>query len=103
MRLEDRWNYLRSAGGLAWDILTKIEEDKRDKALALRAAEKANTLTDGNDPAILDTYGLALFVNGKVLEAIGVQEKAVELAKDDPRMAAEFGQRLEQFKAAAGR
>lgn len=89
--------------GLAWEILTKVEENQRDKALALKAAEKANALMEGTDASVLDTYGLALFENGKVQEAIAIQEKAVELAKGDPRMAAEFGQRLEQFKAAANK
>jgi len=85
---------------LAWQILTSIDEAKRDNALALRAAEKANTLTEGKEAAILDTYALALFVNGKTAEAVAAQEKAVGLAKDNEAMVADLKKRLEEFKAA---
>jgi thiol-disulfide isomerase/thioredoxin len=85
---------------LAWQILTEVEEAKRDKALALRAAEKANTLTEGKQAAILDTYALALFVNGKAAEAVAAQEKAIELAKGDDATVADMTKRLEEFKAA---
>ena len=85
---------------LAWQILTGVAEAKRDKALALRAAEKANTLTEGKEAAILDTYALALFVNGKAAEAVAAQEKAVGLVKDNAEAVADFTKRLEEYKAA---
>ncbi len=85
---------------LAWQILTEVDEAKRDKTLALRAAEKANTLTEGKQAAILDTYALALFQNGKTAEAVATQEKAIELAKGDEAMVADLKKRLEEFKAA---
>ncbi len=85
---------------MAWNILTRVAEDKRDKAVALRAAEKAHALTEGKDPAILDTYALALFVNGKTAEAIAAEEKAIGLVKDNAEYVAEFTKRLEEFKAA---
>lgn len=85
---------------LAWQILTEVDEAKRDKPLALRAAEKANTLTEGKEAAILDTYALALFQNGKTAEAVTTQEKAIELAKDNEAMVADLKKRLEEFKAA---
>jgi thiol-disulfide isomerase/thioredoxin len=84
---------------LAWQILTDVAEAKRDKALALRAAERANTLTEGKEPAVLDTYALALFQNGKTAEAVAAQEKAIELVKDDEATVADMKKRLEGFKA----
>lgn len=86
---------------MAWAILTEVDQAQRDYAIALKAAEKANTLAGGKDASILDTYGLALFKNGKIAEAVAVQTKAVELAAGNEAMLGEFKSRLEQFKAAA--
>jgi len=85
---------------LAWGILTEVEEGKRDIKLALEAAEKANKLTKGKNGPILDTYALALFQNGKVEEAIGIQAKAVEAAKGNERMEADLQKRLDEYRAA---
>ncbi|MBL7153089.1 MAG: redoxin domain-containing protein [Phycisphaerae bacterium] len=85
---------------LAWEILTEVEEDKRDIKLALDAAERANKLTKGKNGAVLDTYALALFQNGKVEEAIGMQAKALEAAKGNERMEADLQKRLDEYRAA---
>jgi len=87
--------------GLSWEILTEVEESKRDKELALKAAEKANTMTEGKNASILDTYALALFQNGKTAEAIAAQEKAVELVKGDATSEPDMQQRLAKYKAGA--
>jgi thiol-disulfide isomerase/thioredoxin len=83
---------------LAWQILSGVEESRRDTAIALKAIEKANTQTGGENPSVLDTYALALFRSGKVAEAIQAQEKAVERAADHPQMQAELKTRLEQYR-----
>ena len=85
---------------LAWAILTEVEEGKRDIKLALEAAERANELTKGKNGPILDTYALALFENGKVEEAIGMQVKAVEATKGNKRMEADMQTRLDEYRAA---
>ncbi|HOK96716.1 MAG TPA: hypothetical protein PKW71_11380, partial [Anaerohalosphaeraceae bacterium] len=77
------------------------EQPRRDYAVALQAAQKANTLAEGKDASILDTYGLALFKNGSIAEAIAVQTKAVELAAGSEAMLSQFKARLEEFQAAA--
>jgi len=87
--------------GLSWEILTEVEENRRDKELALKAAEKANALTEGKNASILDTYALALFQNGKTAEAIAAQEKALELVKGDAASEADMQKRLARYKAAA--
>jgi thiol-disulfide isomerase/thioredoxin len=84
---------------LAWNILTKVPKEKRDLALALQAAEKANTMTEGKSAMILDTYALALFENGQVQAAIENQTKAVELSKDNERMVGGMRKQLEKFQA----
>lgn len=85
---------------LAWTILTEVEEGKRDVKLALKAAEKANELTEGKNGSVLDTYALALFENAKVDEAIAAQAKALEAAKGNERMEADMQKRLDRYRAA---
>jgi thiol-disulfide isomerase/thioredoxin len=88
--------------GIAWTIVdpksTNLE--KRDLALAMKAALRANELTQGKNPAILDTLAKVHFDSGDVAKAIEVQQKAVDLA-DDPDMKEELSQRLEQYKKAS--
>jgi thiol-disulfide isomerase/thioredoxin/DNA-directed RNA polymerase subunit F len=83
----------------AWKILDEVKEENRDLDVALKAAKKANDMTEGKSFAVLDTYALALFKSGKVQDAIVQQQKAVELSAGDPQMQ----KRLEEFKAALTR
>ncbi|MBN1816241.1 MAG: TlpA family protein disulfide reductase [Sedimentisphaerales bacterium] len=84
----------------AWRVLTEVDKDRQDLATALKAAAKANKLTESKNAAILDTFGLALFKNGKIARAIKVQTQAVELAKDNEQMHKELSDRLAEFKKA---
>ena len=91
---------------MAWGIIdpaSKMEKPNYEAALIL--AEAAAKRSEMKDPSILDTYGLALFKNGKKAEAIDVQTKAVALAKADKAMDAatvkEMEDRLEEFKKSA--
>lgn len=90
-------SYLNS---LSWTIMTRVPEDKRDMKIALQAATKANTLTQGKDPMILDTYALALFENEQVDEAIVQQQKAVELSKENQQLQGQLAKQLEKYKNA---
>jgi thiol-disulfide isomerase/thioredoxin len=86
---------------LAWQILTARQIVQRDLKLALQAAEAANKATNGEDPSTLDTYALALFENGRKLEAVKTQTRAVELARKNslPQpIITELSERLERFK-----
>jgi len=85
---------------LAWKILTDEDVKFRDRKLALKAAERANDVTEGKEAAVLDTYARALFDNGKVREAIEVQTKAVKLAGDSDELKKEFEETLTKYKAA---
>ncbi|MBI5387614.1 MAG: redoxin family protein [Verrucomicrobia bacterium] len=66
----------------AWLILTDKKVKKRDLDLALKLARSAHDLSDGKDPAIIDTYARALFESGHAPDAIKYQKKAIELAKE---------------------
>ncbi|MEW6045403.1 MAG: tetratricopeptide repeat protein, partial [Bacillota bacterium] len=59
-------------------------------SVALELAQKAMDLS-GAQPhgAVLDTYGWALFHNGRAEEAVAVLERAVALSGDDPESQAE--------------
>jgi hypothetical protein len=87
---------------LAWDILTHPDVKYRDLTLALRAAKKANDVTNGENAAILDTYARALFDNGKVTEAIKLQRQAVAAAKDET-MRGELQATLEKYEQSSTR
>jgi thiol-disulfide isomerase/thioredoxin len=95
--------HAEALNGLAWQILTLPQPDKRDVPTALKAALKANTLTKGENPSVLDTYAVALFQSNKFAEAVAAQEKAIALAKlaeGNEAMMEELKDRLEQFKKA---
>jgi len=82
---------------LAWGILTDDDfEDVRDLKLANALAEKASKITNGKDPAILDTLARAKFDLGQKAEAIELQENAVKLAKED--MKQELEKTLKRYK-----
>ena len=72
----------------------------RDLNFALKAAERANNLTDGQDHAILDTLARAWFDKGDLKRAIAFQEKAVAMSPDGSQMKEELKQTLERYVAA---
>jgi thiol-disulfide isomerase/thioredoxin len=83
----------------AWNILIRYKDDPQSIKQALTAAEKANIITAGNEPVVLDTYATALFENGKTSEAVAIEMKALELAGDNVQMQEAFRQRLMEFKS----
>lgn len=85
----------------AWRVLTEVEQDKQDLPIALKAAARANKMTEGKNSAVLDTFALSLFRNDKVTRAIEVQKKALKLAAGNERMEKEFKARLDEFTKAA--
>jgi thiol-disulfide isomerase/thioredoxin len=75
------------------------EAASRDLQLALKAARRANDLTRGTDPIILDTLAWVHFETGDTSRALTLQTKAVALAGwDDPEMKG----RLERYRQAVG-
>jgi len=70
---------------LAWNIATQPGLEKRDLALAEKAALRANEATQGKEPAILDTLARIQFMNGKTNEAIATEQKALDIAPDEQK------------------
>ncbi len=74
-----------SAGFLnnfAWSMLTDEGLAGNFNAQALEAAQRCHELTEGKNWMYLDTLALAKFETGAASEAVEIQTKAVELAKE---------------------
>lgn len=100
---EDFKDNAQALNGIAWMILTNAPEEGRDTALALRAARRANELTNNEDASILDTLAKAYFESGDLEKAIEHQERAVAKAADHPDMLAELQDRLNEYREAKNR
>lgn len=86
--------------GIAWTIVDPDNKalEKRDLKLALKAALRANELTKGKEPNILDTLAKVCFDSGDSAKAIEYQTQAVELVKDNPEALKDFQGRLDGYK-----
>ena len=95
---EDNWDNAGALNQMAWMMATE-DLDKRDLDLALRAAKRANDLTEEKDAAILDTLARVYFEQGDIKKAVDWQRKAVEYAPEG-RMADDLKAALERYEAA---
>lgn len=74
----------QALNALSWMMMTEEGVKHRDLDLAMKAARRAYDLTDGKDPAIVDTYARAHFEKGNVADAIKYQKQAIELCEKLP-------------------
>jgi len=86
---------------IAWAIVDGQGLEQRNLDIALRAATRAEDLTDGGNLEVLDTLARIHFDKGNVKEAVAVQEQAVKLAVD-PKRKGEAQAKLDKYKAAQG-
>jgi cytochrome c-type biogenesis protein CcmH/NrfG len=86
----------------AWHLATCEPPGARDPAAAVSAAERAATLSQRRNPAILDTLATALFATGRTDEAIATGREALALVAPDDRRRAAVEQALARFVAGAG-
>ncbi len=89
---------------IAWTIVDpdgKVE--KKDLDLALKAATKADEITNHEEAYFIDTLALVLFLKGDVNKALELQQKAFDLTPAEDQAKAEIGERLEKYKKAAGK
>jgi len=66
---------------IAWSLMTHKAIAKPNVELADVAATRANEITKGKDPSILDTLARAKFLKGEKEKAIELQTKAVSLSE----------------------
>ncbi len=85
----------------AWDLLTIEPARLRDPASALLYAQRAVELSQGNDPAILDTLAWAYHLTGDQVQAIATEQRALALLAPEAPLRREFAANLARFKAAA--
>jgi hypothetical protein len=67
---------------VAWQMATHRDARVRDGAEAVRWAQKAVSLTGGNDPIYLDTLAAAYAETGNFPRALATVKEALRLAKD---------------------
>jgi thiol-disulfide isomerase/thioredoxin len=89
---------------IAWSNLEddedfKIPDAQKDTKLALKAALRANELTEGKESAILDTLALAYFKTGDATKALETQEKAMKFLAEG-ESSDDMKERLEKYKKA---
>ena len=86
---------------IGWQIVDpqkKAKAGQQSVKLALQAATRADELTKGENPAIIDTLARVYFEMGDRAKAIELQEKAVKLDKGQMK---ELADTLEQYRKAA--
>lgn len=91
------WSDAQQLNSLAWMIVDDENVQSRDLALAMKAAERANELTESKDGAILDTLARVFYEQGDLAKAIEWQQKAVEHAGEG-QMGDGIRKTLEQYQ-----
>lgn len=86
---------------LSLAILEDPGNEARDTALALRAAERANAVTGGEDALVLSVLARAQLAAGEKAAAVKTQERAVDLSPPGPEKD-EQRRRLEDVRRRAG-
>ena len=86
---------------LAWQLATNPSERVRNPQLALQWAEKANTMTGGKHPTVLDTLATANAAAGNFDKSIQLIKLGIRIAttQGDEATSAPMRKRLELFKA----
>jgi len=78
----DKWDDANMLNEIAWFVVDEPGIRTRDFAFAMETAKRANELTEGRNPAILDTVARVYWEQGDVGTAIAWQYKAVRHAVD---------------------
>ena len=65
---------------IAWVLATVPNDSIRDGPAAVELARRAEKLTGGSEPIVLDTLAAAYAASGRFAEAVQTARKAVDLA-----------------------
>jgi tetratricopeptide (TPR) repeat protein len=85
--------------GLAWIHATSLNKSFRDGRKAVDYAVKAAKLTSYNDLPILDTLAAAYAEGEQWEDAVKIQKRAIELAKDNTAYITDARERLKLYEA----
>lgn len=81
---------------IAWEIVDpEGSVENKDLELAMRAAKRADELTERKSAAIVDTLARVHFCKGEVAQAVELQKVAVSLAEGE--MKAELEKALDEY------
>ncbi|MEE2819680.1 MAG: redoxin domain-containing protein [Planctomycetota bacterium] len=95
----DSWDDAMALNSIAWNNVDSMPEEHRNIEFALKVATRANTLTKGKDPMILDTLARVYWERGDIYKAIAWQTKAVQNTKDGEPMSDSIRATLDEYKA----
>ena len=87
MALTIKPGYVEAANNLAWVLATSSQASLRNGNQAVDLAEQANQLTGSNNPVVLCTLAAAYAEAGKFPEAIGISQRAAQLARTQSNIA----------------
>lgn len=92
---------LEALNNLAWIYATSTDTDSRRSSEAVRMAEKACSLVEGEHPGLLDTLGAAYAGHGQFAKAVASARRGLELARElgDTALAEALQQRLNLYEA----
>jgi tetratricopeptide (TPR) repeat protein len=97
--VDESWDNAQMLNNVAWFIVDEQGLERRDLELAMKAAKRANELTDDQDGPILDTVARVYFEKGDLETALRYQRKAVEHAEQP--MLQELKATLEKYERLA--
>ncbi len=94
-------NNLEALNNLAWIRASSVIDEFRNGMEAVKLAERANKLTHGKDPAVLDTLSAAYAEVGNFRRAIDTAQKARKLAESQGRqdLVGNLENQIEMFQA----
>lgn len=98
--LKCAWDSAGTLNQIAWTVVDDKSIVRRDLAFALKAALRANELSESKDAAILDTLARVYFDQGDLHTAVKWQRVAAERAGQDA-MGTEIRAVLEKYEQAA--
>ena len=99
--VKDNWDTANLLNQIAWYTVDTKGIKTRDLEFAMKAAMRANELTDGEDAAILDTVARVHYEKGDLKGAVKWQRKAVEHAEEGSGMARELSEVLIKYEREA--
>lgn len=96
------WDNANTLNGIAWMIAGSDTVKSPNLDFALKMANRANELTDSNDPAILDTVARVHYEKGDLEKAVKWQRRAADAAGDNT-LGEDIRTTLEAYEKEAGK
>lgn len=95
------WDNANALNSIAWTIVDTKDVKNRDYKAALKAAKRANELTESKSGAIIDTLARVYYETGDLKTAIKWQRKAVEIVPDNTPMGEGIRDALKKYEIEA--